>query len=129
MSESNGKVHVLVIVEDEPDMRMLIRMNIEADPRIVIDGEASTAEEAIDLAARVHPGLIVLDHQLDGAMMGIEAAPHLKRVSPVSKILLFTAFDLEKAARAEPAIDEFLPKSRMPELLGTAERLLGLEPL
>ena len=77
----------------------------------------------------VAAGLIVLDHAIDGEMTGIQAAPLLKEVAPNAKILLFTAFDLAAAARAEPAIDAYLRKDELSLLLSTVGRLLALAPL
>ena len=121
-------VRILVIVEDEADMRMMIRALLTTDPRIEIVGEATTAAQAIEIARSVDPGLIVLDHSIDGDVMGLEAAPMLKDVAPRAKILLFSAFDLKKEAAAEPAIDEFLSKSDVRKLLATVQRLLELPP-
>jgi len=118
-----------VVVEDEEDIRLLIHMRLRADPRIQIAGEASSAAEAIELVRTTSPGLIILDHAIEGNIMGIEAAPLLKEAAPRSKILLFTAFDLAEAAREEPAIDAFLSKMHVEQLLPKVQEMLGLEPL
>jgi DNA-binding NarL/FixJ family response regulator len=119
-------VRVLVIVEDEPDMRLMIRAILGADPRIEVVGEAASAGEAIEVARSVDPGLIILDHSIEGDLMGLQAAPLIKRAAPLAKILLFSAFDLKKESQAEPAIDEFLGKSDVAQLLPTVQRMLGL---
>lgn len=120
-------VKILVIVEDEPDMRMMIRAILSSDKRIEVVGEAANSEEAIE-AARTHdPGLIILDHQIEGDVMGVQLAPLLKEAAPSAKILLFSAFDMHEEAATEPAIDEFLPKSDIKKLLPTVRRLLDLE--
>jgi two-component system nitrate/nitrite response regulator NarL len=118
---------VLLIVEDEPDVRALIRAILKRDPRLEIVGEASSAAEAIDAARTVQPGLIILDHSIEGDVMGLEAAPMLKEACPSSKILLFSAFDLQTEADAEPAIDAFLSKSDVRKLLATVLDLLELD--
>ena len=123
------KARVLVVVEDEEDIRMLIRLLLRDDPRIELFGEASSAREAIELARSAHPGLIILDHSIDGDIMGLQAAPLLKEAAPDAKILLFTAFDLQKEAEAEPAVDAFLSKSNMDRLLPTVQTMLDLEPI
>lgn len=123
------KVRVFVVVEDEPDMRILIRLKLTADPRISVAGEASSVDEAVELARSLSPGLIILDHQIEGDVMGLEAAPLLKEAAPNAKILLFSAFDLEAEASASPFINEFLSKNHFEELLPVSQRLLSLEPL
>ena len=126
MTGSEG-VKVLVIVEDEPDMRMLISMMLMRDPRLELTGEAASAEEALEVLDSVEPGLIVLDHGIEGDVMGLQAAPLLKAKAPAAKILLFTAFDMRREAEEEPAVDGYLRKDRITELLPTVQRLLDLD--
>lgn len=120
---------VFLVVEDEPDMRMLISMMLRKDPRLELLGEAASAAEALAAIASLEPGLIVLDHGIEGEIMGLEAAPLLKEKVPAAKILLFTAFDMKAEAEAEPAVDAFLRKDRIDQLLPTVLDLLGFEPL
>jgi DNA-binding NarL/FixJ family response regulator len=119
----------LMLVEDDADYRLLIRVRLGADPRLEMSGEAPTVERGIELAKEAHPNLIILDHNFDGQMVGLSAAPQLKAAAPESKILLFTAYDLEAEARREPAVDAFVRKDEIGKLLPTAQRLLGLEPV
>jgi DNA-binding NarL/FixJ family response regulator len=122
------RYRVLVVVEDEEDIRLLIRMTLKTDQRIEILGEACSAEQAIELARTVQPGLIILDHSIEGEIMGLQAAPLLKEVAPHAKILLFTAFDLSAQAATEPAVDAFLSKTNIDRLLPVTQELLGLAP-
>lgn len=119
---------MLVVVEDEPDMRMLISMMLARDPRLELMGEAASAAEALEVLDTVDPGLIVLDHGIEGDVMGLQAAPMLKAKAPASKILLFTAFDMRREAEEEPAVDGYLRKDRITELLPTVQELLDLQP-
>jgi DNA-binding NarL/FixJ family response regulator len=118
----------LVLVEDDPDYRLLIRVTLGADPRFEMTGEAPSVDTGIELAREAHPNIIILDHDFGGKMLGVSAAPKLKAAAPDAKILLFTAYDLEAEARREPAIDAYLRKDEIGKLLPTAQRLLGLEP-
>lgn len=129
MSDDNDHVRVLVIVEDDADMRTMIRAILSIDRRIEICGEAANAADAVELARTLDPGLVVLDHSIEGEIMGLEAAPMIKAVAPKAKILLFSAFDMRKDAEAEPAVDEFLSKSDVRKLLPTVQRLLDLQPV
>lgn len=121
------RIKVFVVVEDEPDMRMLISMMLAKDDRLELLGEAASAQEALAVLESLEPGLIVLDHGIEGDIMGLEAAPLLKAKAPNAKILLFTAFDMSREAAAEPAVDGFLRKDRIDQLLPTALRLLDLD--
>ena len=122
----SDRVKVFVVVEDEPDMRALIGLTLGRDPRLELVGEAASAEEALAVLDTVEPGLIILDHGIEGEMMGLDAAPLLKAKAPNAKILLFTAFDMRSEATREPAVDEYLRKDRIGDLLQTVQRMLGI---
>lgn len=117
---------VLVIIEDDPDFRRLIRITLGSDPDLDLDGEAASADEALPLAEERQPDLVVLDHFIEGPLMGIELAPLIKQVAPQAKIMLFTTHDLEVEASREPAIDKFLRKHDLALLLPAVRELLGL---
>lgn len=119
---------VLVVVEDDTDMRLLIELTLGADERLDIVGGCSTAAEAIEAARASQPDLIILDHFIEGDIMGLHAAPALKAVAPRAAILLFTSHDLEIEAKREPAIDRFLLKRNIAELMPTVHDMLGLTP-
>jgi CheY-like chemotaxis protein len=116
------------VVEDEPDMRLLIRLALTRDRRFEPIGEASSADAALELLEGQEAKLIVLDHSIEGSLMGLEAAPLLKRKAQGAKILLFTAYDMSAEAAAEPAVDAYLRKDRIDQLLPTALALLDLDP-
>lgn len=118
----------LVIVEDEPDIRLLIRMLLTQDDRLDVLGEATSAADAIELARTAAPRLIVLDHSVDGPVTGLDAAPALKAAAPGVKIILFSAYDLAAEARRSPDVDAYLPKDQPSKLLPLAQQLLGLGP-
>jgi len=121
---------VLAIIEDDPDLRLLIKLTLKAEPSFEVIGEAASAEEALELLRKTHSGvvgLIILDHSLDGELTGLDAAPKLKILAPQAKIILFTAYDhLRAQALAESAIDAFLLKTNIAELLPLARKVAGI---
>jgi CheY-like chemotaxis protein len=117
----------LIVVDDDPDIRLLVRAMVGGDARITLVGEALSAAEAVKLARSVAPNLILLDHCLEGEWTGLAAAPALKRAAPSTKILLFTAYDMASAVERQPAIDDYLRKDQVMELVAAIERLLGLD--
>jgi DNA-binding NarL/FixJ family response regulator len=119
---------ILVVVEDDADIRFLISLTLRSDDRLEIMGEAATADEAVELARTEQPGLIILDHYIEGTVMGLDAVPALKEVAPASKILLFSSHDLSAEVARQPLVDGFLRKDRMDDLLPTVQHLLELEP-
>lgn len=120
------RIRVLVVVEDDADYRRLIRMTLESEDRLDVEGEAANAEEALVLARVTHPELVVLDHFIDGTVMGIELAPLIKAEAPDAKILLFTTHDLSVEVSREPAIDSYLRKHDLARLLPVIRSLLSL---
>ena len=123
---TGASIRVLVVIEDDPDFRKLIRITLASDERLHVEGEASSAEEALPLARRLQPQLVVLDHFIEGTIMGVDLAPLLKREAPDARILLFTTHDLAVEVSREPAIDRYLRKHDLADLLPTVREMLGL---
>lgn len=120
-------VKVLVVVEDDPDVQLLIESIFAMDGRFSVAGVAASAEGALEMARTTELEIVVLDHGLAGALTGIEAAPRFKEVAPNAKIILFTAHaELRQAAADEPAIDAFLLKTDSAKLLALAQKLTGM---
>jgi two-component system chemotaxis response regulator CheB len=72
MAEGSIPVLKVLIVDDSPFMRRVIRLLIEASGRFVVVGEAADGWEGLELARRLKPDLITLDRQmprLDGWQM------------------------------------------------------------
>lgn len=116
-----------MLVENDPDFLRLIRDLFAADPRIEILAEASTAAAALEAVGELGDGVVILDHYLDDAESGLDAAARIKEAAPSARILLFSSEDLSARAKQEPAIDAFLHKDRILELLPTVQRLLGFD--
>ena len=79
----------VLIVDDLPEMRKLIRTCIEEETDFCVCGEAMDGFDAIDKAQNLKPDLIILDASMP-RMNGIEAAPKLKKLLPETPIILFT---------------------------------------
>jgi len=120
---------LLMVVEDDPDVALLIETILSLDSRFSVVGEPMvTAEDALELARTTEPGIVVLDHGLAGELTGLEAAARIKEVSPQAKIILFTAHaELRGPAADEPAINAFLLKSDPLQLLQMVQLLTGME--
>ena len=99
---------VLLVVDDEPQIRRVVRNALADDDTRVI--EAATGTEAIDLAASQHPSLIVLDLGLPD-MEGIEVCRQI-RGWLASPILVLSArhSDEEKVMLLDAGADDYLTK-------------------
>jgi len=65
----------ILFVEDEPDIRDLVRLALEDEHSFFA---AETAEEGLVRAAEVTPDLILMDVSLGGAFDGLEATRRLR---------------------------------------------------
>ena len=65
----------ILFVEDEPDIRDLVRMALEDVHGVPL---AATAEEGLRRAAEVEPDLILMDISLGGVIDGLEATRRLR---------------------------------------------------
>lgn len=92
------------IVDDEDDMRLLLRATIEmANQGLVVSGEASDGHTAVEMWRETRPDVMILDHRMPG-LTGLEAAETILAEDPHQKIVLFTAFLNEDAQRRAEAI-------------------------
>jgi NarL family two-component system response regulator LiaR len=71
--EGTGK-----LVWDEPDMEVV--------------GEANDGEEAVELATKLNPDVVVMDIAMP-KLNGIEATKRIKDLSPATAVLILTAYD------------------------------------
>ena len=115
----------IVLVEDERTIRTVIEILLSTEPDFELIAWAATAEEGIELVRLHQPDLVLLDNQLEGAMTGMQAAPSIKALMPSVVVLLCTALDLANAAQHEPAIDGYLRKDDLVDLVEVVRRLLA----
>ncbi len=85
-----GKISVL-LVDDHPVVREGLRALLVSEPDIVVTGESADGREAIDLARKLHPDVVVMDLALPG-MNGIEATRHITRLSPAPRVLVLSTY-------------------------------------
>jgi DNA-binding NarL/FixJ family response regulator len=89
--------------------------------------EAENGKEAIELAERIHPDVIILDVSMP-VMNGSEAAPRLRQLFPKTPIILFTQFEdsLSKTDASNAGISCVLPKTgALSTLVDKAHELMG----
>lgn len=82
----------VLIVDDHPLFRSGMRALLAADTGTEVDGEATTAEEAVSLTTQLRPDVVLMDLQLpDGS--GIEATRQILSSNPKMHILVVTMFE------------------------------------
>lgn len=83
----------VLIADDQPDIRMLVRAILNrAGGFHVLPTEATNGEEAIALASDHTPHVVVLDIAMP-VLDGLEAIEDIRRQSPDSQIVMFSAND------------------------------------
>jgi two-component system, OmpR family, phosphate regulon response regulator PhoB len=116
----------ILIVDDEPSILDLVRFTLEdADVRVV---EASDGAEALLLARRVKPDLVLLDVQMP-RLNGLEVCRQLRLEPALTRtpIVMLTAAgqEADRARGREAGADEYLTKPFSPlALLALVEALV-----
>jgi len=118
----------VLIVDDEQPARDRLRQILADEDGYDVVGEAGNGIDALDVASRVSPDIVLLDIRMPG-MDGIETAHHLNSMDTPPAVVFTTAYD-------EYAIDAFearaigyvlkpVRRSRLTGALEQATRLVG----
>jgi len=103
---------VVLVVDDEPQIRRVVRNVLASDSTRVI--EAATARDAIDLAAAERPALIILDLGLPDAS-GTDVCREIRNWSQAPIIVLSARHsDQEKVALLDAGADDYVTKPFSP---------------
>jgi two-component system, OmpR family, KDP operon response regulator KdpE len=119
----NARDMTLLIVDDEPRIRDLVRMNLELE-RYRVE-EAQNGVEALAKLRDTLPDLIILDVSMP-EMDGFEALRHIREVSTVPVIMLTVRqSEADKIRGLDLGADDYLAKPfSPPELLSRIRALL-----
>ena len=119
MPDASGRT---LIVDDEEDMRILLRATIEAaNQGLSVAGEASGGEDGLAQWRSQRPDIVLLDQRMPD-LTGLEVAERILAEAPEQTIVLFTAFldDATRATATRLGVRECLSKSdfaKVPEVL------------
>ena len=84
----------VLIVDDQAPFRRAARAVVTATPGFEVVGEAESGEEAVDLAAALHPGLVLMDINLPG-INGIEATRRITAAEPTTVVMLLSTYEAD----------------------------------
>lgn len=82
----------ILIADDHPVFRKGLRALLASMPTTELVGEATTGEEAIHLAEKLQPDVILMDLQMPGGG-GLPAIRQIVQTSPHIRILVVTMFE------------------------------------
>jgi DNA-binding NarL/FixJ family response regulator len=127
MGDAEGPISVL-IADDQALVRAGFRAILELQPGITVCGEATDGRDAIDIARKRHPTVVLMDIQMPD-IDGLEATRRIVAEAgdrPIG-VLMLTTFDLNEyvyeALRA--GASGFLLKDVLPEDLIAAVRVVA----
>jgi len=89
MSDSRIKV---VLVDDVPELRLLVRLTLEEDPEIEVVGEASNGRDGVAVVEASDPDLVLLDLSMPD-MDGLEAIPLMRRHAPRARVVVLSGHE------------------------------------
>ncbi len=104
---ATGGPKTILICEDDKNLRQLVRAVLGDGYRFL---EANDGDEAIELALRTRPDLIILDLMMPGKS-GIEVLTQLRQELPNgdTRVIVMSAWDADEAA-LDAGADRFVPK-------------------
>lgn len=82
----------VLLADDHPVVREGLCAMLESDPGIEIVGQAGSGEEAVALADRLAPDVVLLDLRM-GGMDGVAATGQVLRRSPRSRVVIVTTYE------------------------------------
>jgi PAS domain S-box-containing protein len=117
----------VVLVDDSAELRGLVRRWLERSGLFEVVGEGGDGDEAISLAIRHEPDLLLLDTSMP-TCDGLQALPGIVAVCPDTTVVMYTGFhesSLAERARelgAADFVEKSVPLGELPERLMSALR-------
>jgi two-component system, LytTR family, response regulator len=122
----------ILIVDDEPIARKVLREELELIEDIEIVGEAGDGAMALEKIAAHQPDLVLLDLQMP-AMGGLEVVRHLKQGAQMPVIVIVTAYDKYALEAFDAGAIDYLLKpvgqERLYEAIDRARHVTGKEAI
>jgi DNA-binding NarL/FixJ family response regulator len=118
----SGRPIRVVVADDQAMMRAGFRMILEAQPDIAVIGEAGDGIEAVEVASRLRPDVVLMDIRMP-RLDGVEATRRLAG----QRVLILTTFGLDEYVvdTLRAGASGFLLKDAPPEDLVRAVRVVA----
>ena len=122
------RVWQVLVVDDEADLRTLVRLTLEFDDASMVVATAGNPTEALAAAEETSPDLVILDQLLGGPVTGLQVAEQLRTAHPSARVIIFSAaqdvVDLRDPASSD-VVDAVLAKMDIGDLPSVIRRVLA----
>ncbi len=124
--ENSGPAKTILLVDDSPEVRQVVRTFLERDASFEVCGEAGDGPEAIKKAEALAPDVVLLDFLMPG-MNAIDVANALKRLLPRTQIAIFSNYTHDFGASLSSAvgIDAVIAKGSLADMAKSLKKLMG----
>jgi len=116
----------VVLADDQDLVRTGFRMILESEPGITVAGEAADGDQAVQVAARLRPDVVLMDIQMP-VLDGLAATGRILRATPDVRVLMLTTFEREDYIfeALQAGASGFLLKNAPPEDLIRAVQVVA----
>ena len=116
----------VLLVDDEPLVRLGFSMVLAAHEDLQVVGEAGNGAEAVELTGRLRPDVVVMDVRMP-VLDGVAATRRIVSAGVPSRVVVLTTFDLDEYAFAalQAGASGFLLKNTEPAELVAAIRTVA----
>lgn len=116
----------VLLVDDEPLVRLGFSMVLAAHDDLQVVGEAGNGAEAVELTGRLRPDVVVMDVRMP-VLDGVAATRRIVSAGVPSRVVVLTTFDLDEYAFAalQAGASGFLLKNTEPAELVAAIRTVA----
>lgn len=85
----------LLLADDHPVVRAGLRALFSMEDGLEVIGEAASAQESVELTARLRPDVVLMDLQFGGGMQGAEATRMIRAADDAPRVLILTNYDTD----------------------------------
>jgi signal transduction histidine kinase len=117
----------VVVIDDTPDLRLLLRMVLELSDRYTVVGEAGDGAAGIEIVRVWQPDLVLLDLAMP-VMDGLEALPGIRDACPHAEVVVLSGFEADRMAgqALERGAAGYLQKGTSPDdIVRALDDILG----
>ena len=122
-----SRLPTIVVVDDSADVRSLVRAQIRMSKRLEVVGEGVNGLDAVALAERHRPDLMLLDVSMP-MIDGLTALPKVLAASPDTRVVMYSGFDERGLASEARELGAAAFVSKAAPFTEVLDQLLAVEP-